>query len=184
MVFVSNVYLIRDSNFKRWLPIDFFKKLSIGMPSTCSINEITSVPNKLSKPYGLSILPPRRCTTITEPEPLTKLQITSFIILSIFIIICILSIFLKNDFLSKFSLINSYKIIYHHNSHDNDEYKLFLHGIKFALVITSISSHTMILLGIYFNAPYSVVKEIKFAKLTELFLSRIYLLSDTMFFMG
>ena len=49
----------------------------VCMPSTCKIEEITSVTNKLIKSYGFSILPPRRCTTVSEPESLTNLQIFS-----------------------------------------------------------------------------------------------------------
>ena len=51
--------------------------LGVCMPSTCDVNEVAEVFNGLVKPYGFSVLTPSRCTTVSEPEPITGLQIIS-----------------------------------------------------------------------------------------------------------
>lgn len=60
---------------KRAIEFNIGNAHGVCMPSTCSINEFTSVTNKLIKPMGLSVMKPRRCTTISEPEPITIGQI-------------------------------------------------------------------------------------------------------------
>ena len=47
------------------------------MPHTCRIEEITLMFNKLFNSRGFRLIPPESCTTVSEPEPLTGLQIAS-----------------------------------------------------------------------------------------------------------
>ena len=49
----------------------------ICMPSTCKMREVVPVINKLFESYNLSILPSKKCTTASEPESLTNLQLIS-----------------------------------------------------------------------------------------------------------
>lgn len=97
-------------------------------------------------------------------------------------LLCLLSCFVKNDFLSNFSLHDNWTIIYDLN--ETDETKLFLHGIKFLLIVISITLHAMTVLGGVFSQPYGTVKEIEFSKFFQIFLSRSYLFADGMFFLG
>lgn len=50
----------------------------VCVPSSCRIEEWTPVVNRLLRPYNVSILPSRRCTTASEPEPWTGLQVASW----------------------------------------------------------------------------------------------------------
>lgn len=62
---------------KRMIQFNIGNAHGICMPNTCNIEEVTSVFNKLFKPIGFSILPPQKCTTVSEPEPYTNIQIFS-----------------------------------------------------------------------------------------------------------
>ena len=62
---------------KRLLEFNLGNAHGVCVPSTCSIEELTSVVNKMLEPIGFNVLPPKRCTTASEPEPLTSLQIFS-----------------------------------------------------------------------------------------------------------
>lgn len=154
------------------------------MPSTCDINEITQVFNKKFRPFGFSLLPPKRCSTASDPEPVTSLQIFSFTVLSILIAFCVLSHFIKNDFLSNFSLSHNYNTIYSFDANSEDDSRMFLHGVKFLLIIISISLHAMTILGGLFAQPYGTIKETVFTEFLQKFLGRSAVFADTMFFYG
>ena len=67
---------VSDSS-KRLLDFNLGNAHGVCLPSSCEINELASVANRILKPIGFSVLPPSRCTTASEPEPLTSLQIFS-----------------------------------------------------------------------------------------------------------
>lgn len=62
---------------KRLIDFNIGNAHGVCIPSTCTMDELTPVANKVLESYGVSILAPRRCTTVSEPEPLTYLQIVS-----------------------------------------------------------------------------------------------------------
>lgn len=62
---------------KRLLEFNLGNAHGVCVPSSCAIEELTSVVNKMLKPIGFNVFPPSRCTTSSEPEPLTSLQIFS-----------------------------------------------------------------------------------------------------------
>lgn len=62
---------------QRMLEFNMGDALGVCMPSSCELSEVVDVFNALVKPYGFSVLEPHRCTTISEPEPITSLQIVS-----------------------------------------------------------------------------------------------------------
>ena len=49
----------------------------VCLPSTCDVHEVARVFNRQMKPYGFSVQPADRCTTVSEPEPVTTVQIVS-----------------------------------------------------------------------------------------------------------
>lgn len=66
-----------SASAKRLLEFNLGNAHGVCVPSTCSIEELASVVNRMLKPIGFNVLPPSRCTTASEPEPLTGLQIFS-----------------------------------------------------------------------------------------------------------
>ena len=62
---------------KRLIEFNLGSAHGVCMPSSCNIDELASVANKILKPMGFNVLPATRCITVTEPEPLTSLQIFS-----------------------------------------------------------------------------------------------------------
>ena len=49
----------------------------VCMPSTCDVHEIAQVFNRQMKSYDFRVQPADRCTTVSEPEPVTILQIVA-----------------------------------------------------------------------------------------------------------
>ena len=66
-----------SASAKRLLEFNLGNAHGVCVPSSCSIEELVSEVNKMLKPIGFNVLPPSRCTTASEPEPLTSLQIFS-----------------------------------------------------------------------------------------------------------
>lgn len=106
--------------------------------------------------------------------------ITSSAILGTFVLLCILSYFVQNDFLSAFSLVDNYKALYGHNPSQADPNSRVLHGFKFLLIIVSISLHSIVCMGILFAQPYAPVKEIEFDDFLKTILNKVYIVADNM----
>lgn len=63
------------NNVLKFMIKKFFNSfLGVCMPSTCCLQEITKVTNKLLKNYGFSILPPFKCSSLSEPEEPSLIQ--------------------------------------------------------------------------------------------------------------
>ena len=154
----------------------------VCLPSSCAISELASATNRLFKPLGFSVLPSTKCTTVTEPEPLTKLQMLSFLILFIFAFFCILSLFIQNDFLSNFSPVHNFNIIYNLQGHSKE--KPFLHGMKAIMLISSITCHSFLFMGVYFAQPYGSIKELGFGKMVQIYLERFLPVASQLFFIS
>ena len=71
------LYRSVSDSAKRLLDFNLGNAHGVCVPSTCDIGELAAVTNKQLKPIGFSIRPASRCTTVSEPEPLTPLQIFS-----------------------------------------------------------------------------------------------------------
>lgn len=67
---------ISDSS-KRVLNFNIGNNHGVCVPSTCDINELASIVNKMFRSSGFSVLPPKKCTTISEPEKWDYLQLFS-----------------------------------------------------------------------------------------------------------
>lgn len=120
----------------------------VCLPSTCEIGELASVANRIFKPFGFSVLPSTKCTTVSEPEPLTKVQTFSFAVIFVFAFLCALLLFIKNDFLSHFSPLANLKIIYSIDLQgDDSKEKLYLHGAKALMLICSITCHSFLFMA-------------------------------------
>ena len=94
---------------------------------------------------------------------------------------CVLASFIKNDYLACFSLSDNHKYIYGQDSksNENDDSR-FLHGIKFILIIVSISLHAMTCLGFLYAQPYAPVKESEFSDFLGTILNKCYIVADNM----
>lgn len=152
----------------------------ICMPSTCTLKEIIPVVNRIFKPYGLSVLPPSTCSTNSEKEPLTYLQIFSFTILIAFIVCCIASFFFKNKFLSNFSVVDNYNVANNYNPN----LKLYFDGLKFFVLMCGVITHSMVLLGIFYTQPFAPFIESDFTGMINAFIKRFFKAVDILFFYG
>lgn len=155
----------------------------VCVPSSCEIGELVSITNQMVEPFGFSVLPSTKCTTVTETEPLTKLQILSFTIIFIFASLCALSMFIQNDFLSHFSPAQNLNIIYNLQG-DYSREKLYLHGIKALLLISSITCHSFLFMGVYWSQPFGSIKEINISKLLQIYLERFIPVASQLFFVS
>lgn len=96
---------------------------------------------------------------------------------------CFLSLFIKNDFLSNFSLVDNFSKIYDFKL--NRKETPHLHGAKAFLVILSIGLHSFILCGIYWSPPCGPAKEQEEeVEKFRFFIKRGVALASQMFFMG
>lgn len=73
----QNYRKLLSDRSKRLLDFSIGNAHGVCLPSTCEIEELTKAANKIFEPIGFRVLPPSRCTTATEREPITKLQIFS-----------------------------------------------------------------------------------------------------------
>ena len=75
--------------------------------------------------------------------------------------LCVASLFIENDFLSHFSLLKNWKIIYNTESRESkSEEQAYLHGAKALLVIASICTHSYLFMGLYISHPFASIKEL------------------------
>ena len=63
---------------KRVVDFNLGNAHGVCVPSSCDIEEWAPVVNRLLHSYNVSILESRRCTTASEPEPWTGLQMVSW----------------------------------------------------------------------------------------------------------
>ena len=92
----------------------------------------------------------------TKANLAIALMATSFfsLILGSFVALCLLSHFVKNRFLSNFSITDNYRIIHQHGPNINES-SAFLHGTKFILTALSITTHvTGLPLAIFYSHPF------------------------------
>lgn len=114
---------------------------------------------------------------------LTKFLIFSSIIL-IFVILCISSLFVKNDFLSCFSLVHNFKGAYNNEvSTRKSQERAYLHGAKALVVIASICTHSYLFMGVYISHPFANLKELSLEPYRML-LARATSVTGQLFFIG
>ena len=155
----------------------------VCLPSTCQIEEIALVFNKLFKSLGFKVISPNKCTTASEPEPLQPLQLASFTILFIFIFLSFLSLFMKNDFLSNFSIPHNFNAIYSTDFNENSKEKAYLHAIKTILILASISTHSFIFMGYLWSQPNASIKVHNINYLLKIVMERFIAVASQMFFL-
>ena len=66
--------------------------------------------------------------------------------IGVFVFLCFLSFFFTNDFLSNFSLVKHYNLIYGGRKHAEEQ--AYLHGVKALMMICSISAHAVVYMGV------------------------------------
>lgn len=110
----------------------------------------------------------------------------SSVFLSILFGLCILSCFIKNKFISNFSLVDNFKIIYQYDPNNNtNKISAFLHGTKFLLVYISIFVHIFVVNSLIYPHPYSLIKEFfKPPEYVKIYVNKFLVTSDAMFFFG
>ena len=100
---------------------------------------------------------------------------------------CFLSLFIKNKFLSNFSLVDNFNIIYNFKLKDDDASKerVYLHGSKALMIVSSIAAHSFIFSGIYWAPPYGPAKEREeYIENFRFFFKRAASVSSQLFFIG
>lgn len=73
----QNYHKSLSDRSRRLLEFNLGNAHGVCLPSTCEIEELTSAANRIFKPIGFSVLPPSRCSTAAEREPITRSQIFS-----------------------------------------------------------------------------------------------------------
>lgn len=169
---------------KRLLEFNLGNAHGVCLPSTCEIDELTAATNRIFKPFGFTVQPSTRCTTISEPEPLTKVQMFAFAVIFIFASFCALSLFIESDFLTHFSPRKNLKIIYSIDLDDDSKEKLYLHGAKALMLISSITCHTVLFMGVYWAQPYGSIKELGVNEIVKIYLERFIPVASQLFFFG
>ena len=108
---------------------------------------------------------------------------SSSLILGSFVVLCILASFFENEFLSNFSISRNLDVIYSvqpdSNNNPMDESTALLHGMKFALIIGSVTIHNLGLpMGGFFWQAFSSYKENAIFGLFKMAASRLYLVPE------
>ena len=100
---------------------------------------------------------------------------------------CFLSLFIENDFLSSFSLVDNFNIIYNFElKNDESKEQAFIHGFKTLMLFSSISTHSFIFFGLYWAPPQALIKEHEdnLDYNLRIFFERFLVFAGQMFFVG